>query len=137
MRDGVPVSHSNIPQTSQIQGSEPSERKRGIRRGAKLLFFSMVLFIPMFAWAVAEEHPGPLLLPATLFLTGVFWMLYYRLFGDEHAPAPRQTQPVYFGPPPQQAYFPQQQSVPAYRAPVEPPQERSVIENTTRSLERK
>ena len=136
-RDGVPTNMLNVPSTIIPQSAEPSERRKGIRRGAKLLFFSVVLFLPVLAWSIAIDHPGPLLLLSTLFLAGIFWMLYYRLFGDERPPAPRQTQPVYFGPPPQQAYFPQQQSVPAYRGPVEPPKEHSVIEHTTRSLERK
>jgi hypothetical protein len=61
-------------------------------------------------------------------------MLYYRLFGDEAAPALRPVQPAQFGPPPQQAYLPPQQSAPAYRSPVETPKPQSVVENTTRSL---
>jgi hypothetical protein len=134
VRDGVPTNIINVPPTNIPQSNEPSERRKGIRRGAKLLFFSVVLFLPMMAWSIAEDHPGPLLFPATLFLAGTFWMLYYRLFGDERAPAPRQTQPVHFGPPPQHAYLPQQQSVPAYRPPVETPKEHSVVEHTTRSL---
>jgi zinc-ribbon domain len=134
VRDGVPTNIINVPPTNIPQSNEPSERRKGIRRGAKLLFFSVVLFLPMMAWSIAEDHPGPLLFPATLFLAGTFWMLYYRLFGDERASAPRQTQPVHFGPPPQHAYFPQQQSVPAYRPPVETPKEHSVVEHTTRSL---
>src|SRR5262249_18373908 len=107
-----------------------------IRRGAQMVFFSLAIFLPVFAFCFVVRGPGPLILPATIFLTGVLWMLYYRLFGDEHAPAPRQIQSVYFGPPPQHAYFPQQQSVPVYSSPVETPQERSVIEHTTRSLGR-
>jgi hypothetical protein len=134
VRDGVPTNVLNVPSTIIPQSGEPSERRKGIRRGAKILFFSMVLFLPMLAWSIAEDTPGPLIFPATLFLTGTFWMLYYRLFGDETAPAPRPAQPAHFGPPPQQAYFPQQPIAPAYRPPVETPQEHSVVEHTTRSL---
>jgi len=134
VRDGVPTNILNVPPAIIPQSNEPSERKKGIRRGAKLLFFSLVVFLPMIALSIAADHPLPLLFPGTLFLAGIFWMLYYRLFGDERAPAPRQTQPVHFGPPPQQAYFPQQQSVPVYRSAVETPMEHSVAEHTTRSL---
>ncbi|HKQ74472.1 MAG TPA: hypothetical protein VJ810_12345 [Blastocatellia bacterium] len=63
-------------------------------------------------------------------------MLYYRLFGDERAPAPRPAQPPQFGPPPQHAYLPSPQSAPAYRPPVEANRPQSVVENTTRSLRR-
>ncbi len=132
-RDGSPANLSSPTQQYIPLNSEPSERKKGIRRGAKILFFSFVLFLPMLAWSIAEDTVGPLILPATLFMTGIFWMLFYRLFGEE-IPAPRPVQPPQFGPPPQQAYFPQQPIAPAYRPPVETPKDHSVIEHTTRSL---
>jgi hypothetical protein len=136
-RDGVPVGPLNIPQTQFIQSSELSERKKGIRRGAKMVFFSLAMFLPVIAFCFVVEGPEPLFLPATLFLAGIFWMIYYRLFGDENAPAPKsQPEPPYFGPPPQNASLPPPQSVPVYRSPVETPKEHSVIEHTTRSLER-
>lgn len=126
--EGVPTNPLAPPQNPQ-----PSPRKRGIRFGAKLLFFSVVLFIPVFAFAVGvAEHPGPLILPGTLFLAAVFWMLYYRLFGEESAPVQKQPQfishktlqPVYLPPP---------QSTPVTsHAPT--PQPQSVAEHTTRSL---
>jgi hypothetical protein len=136
IRDGVPTNVLPEPQPYIPQSAELSERRKGIRRGAKMLFFSLVLFLPMMAFSIAEDHPGPLLLPATLFLAGSFWMLYYRLFGDERASAPRPAQPPQFGPPPQHAYLPSQQSAPAYRPPVEANHPQSVVENTTRSLRR-
>jgi hypothetical protein len=129
-RDGVPTNPLPPPQST-----EPSSRRKGIRRGAQITFFSLVLFVPVFAFAVeVVNHPGPLVIPVTIFLTGIFWMLYYRLFGDEAAPAPKPAQPAQFGPPPQPAYLPPQQSAPAYRSPAEPPKQQSVVENTTRSL---
>jgi len=134
MRDGVPTNILNAPQPQAPQSGDLSERRKGIRRGAKMVFFSLVLFLPMLAWGIAEDHPGPLILPATLFLAGIFWMLYYGLFGDERGPSPKPAQPAQFGPPPQHAYLPPQQSAPAYRSPVETPQEHSVAEHTTRTL---
>ncbi len=129
MREGVPTNPLPSPQTNQ-----PSPRKRGMRRGAIITFASVVTFLPFMAISIADDHPGPLLVPATLFLIGIFWMIYYRLFGDETAPAPKPAQAVQFGPPPQHAYLPPQQSAPAYRTPVETNQQQSVVENTTRSL---
>ncbi len=136
-RDGVPGGALNAPQTNALRSGEPSERKKGIRRGAKMFFLSLGILAPVGGLSVATDEPGLLFLPLTLFLAGIFWMIYYRLFGDENAPAPkRQPEQYYFGPPPQHASLPPQQSVPVYKSPVEAPKEHSVIEHTTRSLER-
>ncbi len=130
-RDGVPTNPLPLPQSN-----EPSQRRKGIRRGAQITFASLVLFLPALAVSIAFEEAGPLVLPGTLFLTGIFWMLYYRLFGDETAHALRRAHPAQFGPPPQNAYLPPPQSVPVYRSHAETPQQQTVIEHTTRSLER-
>lgn len=135
-RDGVPAGPLNIPQTNMLQSNEPSERKRGIRRGAKMVFFSLAMFLPILAFCVAVDGPEPLFLPASIFFAGICWMIYYRLFGDENALAPKPVQPPYFGPPPQNASLAPPQSVPVYRSPMETPKEHSVVEHTTRSLER-
>ena len=135
-RDGAPSGSSNIPQTNSLRSGEPSERKKGIRRGAKMVFFSLAMFLPVVAFCSVIRDGGPLFLPASIFLAGIFWMIYYRLFGDENAPAPKPVQPPYFGPPPQNASPLPPQSVPVYRSPVETPKEHSVVEHTTRSLER-
>jgi hypothetical protein len=136
-RDGFPAGALNSPQTNALRSGEHSERKRGIRRGAKMVFFSLTMFLPVVAFCSLIRNGVPLILPATLFLAGIFWMIYYRLFGDEYAPAQKsRPAPPYFGPPPQNASLPPPQSVPVYRSPVETPKEHSVVEHTTRSLER-
>jgi len=136
-RDGVPAGALSASQTNALRSGEPSERKRGVRRGAKMVFFSLTMLLPVIGLCSLLRNGGPLLLPLTLFLAGIFWMMYYRLFGDVNAPAPMsRPEPPYFGPPPQNASLPPQQSVPVYRSPVETPKEHSVVEHTTRSLER-
>jgi hypothetical protein len=45
-----------------------------------------VLFPVFFIFAEVNNHPGPLVVPATVFLAGVMWLLYVRLFGED---APR------------------------------------------------
>jgi hypothetical protein len=142
-RDGSPAGYPQIPQTSSLPGGEPSERKKGIRRGAKMVFFSLAMFLPVLAFAITVNEEGFLFLPLTLFVAGILWMIYYRLFGDEQAPAPKPIQPVYFGPPPQHSSPPilasltPPQSAPVYRSPMEAPKEpHSVVEHTTRSLEK-
>jgi hypothetical protein len=136
-RDGAPAGYPQIPQTNSLRSGEPSERRKGIRRGAKMVFFSLTMFLPVLAFAISVNEEGFLFLPLTLFLAGIFWMIYYRLFGDDHATAPKPVQPVYFGPPPQHSSLTPPQSVPVYRSPMNPPNEpHSVVEHTTRSLER-
>jgi hypothetical protein len=136
-RGGSPTNPLIVSPAVSPRSVEASERRKGIRRGAKLLFIGLAMFLPTFAFCFLVDSPGPLFLPATIFLVGIFWMLYYRLFGDETAVAAPPIQPAQFGPPPQHAYFPTQQSIPAYRAPADPPQEQSVVEHTTRTLGQK
>lgn len=61
---------------------QPSERQKGIRLGAKLVFLSVVLLPIFIGLSIVADGPGPLLVPFTTFLTGVIWMLYARLFRD-------------------------------------------------------
>ena len=60
-----------------------SPRRKGISRGAKLMFISIVLVPIFFGLSILADHPGPLMLPFTIFLAGLSMMLYARLFGDE------------------------------------------------------
>jgi hypothetical protein len=128
-RDGVPTNPLNHPQINEL-----SPRKRGIRVGGKMIFFSIAMFLPILIFAIGIiDHPFPLILPGSLFLAGIFWMLYYRLFGDEYVQAVRQ--PEFINPATSQhTYLPPAQSTPAYHSPVDPPKQQSVVENTTRSL---
>ena len=65
-----------------VQKKLPSERQKGIRLGAKLVFLSIVLLPIFFGLSFVANGPAPLLVPFTTFLTGVIWMLYARLFRD-------------------------------------------------------
>ena len=67
-----------------------SPRRASTRRAAKLMFFSVVLFPIFFGVSIAADGPGPLLVPVTLFLAGLTWMIYARLFGEDPA---HDTQP--------------------------------------------
>src|SRR5215813_3478648 len=86
-RDGVPTNILSAPPVNLPQGSEQSERRLGIRRGAKMVFFSLGIFLPIFGFCFVVDGPAPLILPGTIFLAGIFWMIYYRLFGSENPPA--------------------------------------------------
>ena len=76
-----------------------SPRRKGIRRGAKLMFLSGVLLPIFFGLCFAVDSPGPLFVPFTIFLAGLSWLLYSRLFGDELPPAKAlPAQPYGLGP---------------------------------------
>ncbi len=76
-----------VQRTDETQLSEPSPRRKHIRRASKLMFFSGVL-IPVFVLLCAAiEEGAPLILPAGIFFISLVWMLYARLFMEETAPA--------------------------------------------------
>lgn len=60
----------------------PSRRRKAIRRAAKLMFLSGVIFPIFLIIALAEDEPGPLVLPFIVFFVALVWMLYARLFMD-------------------------------------------------------
>ena len=72
--------------------SVDSPRRKGIRRAAKLMFFSGVLFPIFFAIAISENKGEPIIFPIILFFVSLAMMLYARLFSDNTAPAPAQLQ---------------------------------------------
>ncbi len=64
-------------------------RRRGMRRGAKLMFISGVLLPAAALLAFEGDAPGPLLLVMTAFLAGLAWLVYSWLFGDNTVPVGR------------------------------------------------
>ena len=77
---GAPSSPQDIAKAKQ-----PTERQKGMRLGAKMVFFGIALLPIFIGLSIVADGPGPLLVPFTLFLTGVIWMLYARLFREaEH-----------------------------------------------------
>ncbi len=61
-------------------------RRRGIRRGAKLMFFCAVVLPAAALLAFEGDAPGPLLLVLTGGLAGLLWMVYSWLFNDNTVP---------------------------------------------------
>ncbi len=61
-------------------------RRRGMRRGAKLMFICGVLLPAAALLAFEEDAPGPLLLVLTAGLAGLAWFVYSWLFGDNVLP---------------------------------------------------
>ena len=80
--------------TNELQAGKVSARQKGIRLGVKLIFFSIVLFPPLFAIALSRhvDSPGPLLVPLTVFLIGLMRLLYSVIFEEEQTPAKQKPQ---------------------------------------------
>jgi hypothetical protein len=68
-----------------------SRRRKGIRRAAKLMFFSGVLFPVFLAFSIAVDEAGPVGVPFTIFFISLVMMLYARLFSDNNPPLPLQA----------------------------------------------
>ena len=89
-----------VSSSPSITGAPPpSPRQHGIRQGARLLFWSVVL-LPLF-WGVCFifGSPLPLVIPASIFLAGLVWMIYARLFGESFLPSLSRNEAAQFGRP--------------------------------------
>jgi hypothetical protein len=69
-----------VQRVEQVQVSEPSPRRKHLRRSAKLMFFSGVLFPIFFVMCLAIREGGPMFIPCFIFFISLAWMLYARLF---------------------------------------------------------
>jgi endogenous inhibitor of DNA gyrase (YacG/DUF329 family) len=78
----------------------PSRRRKAIRRAAKLMFLSAVIFPIFLAISIGVDDPGPLFLPFFLFFISGVWMLYARLFMDDTAALNQAPQTAAVGPMP-------------------------------------
>src|SRR5687768_2727536 len=78
----VPVKREEDPQTLAM-----SPRRKGIRRAAKLMFVSGVLFPIFLAFSIGAEHGAPMAVPVLVFFVSVVMMLYARLFSDKNPPS--------------------------------------------------
>ena len=77
------------PAPSETASPRPlvlTARRRGMRRGAKLMFICGVLLPAAALLAFEDDAPGPLLLVLTGGLAGLLWMVYSWLFNDNVLP---------------------------------------------------
>jgi hypothetical protein len=131
-----------VKREEPLKSSELSSRRKGIRRAAKLMFFSGVLFPVFLVISIAVEEGGPLAIPFLLFFVSLVMMLYARIFSDKNAPALNQAaQTSALGSTPARSSLPPATSTPipaAGRQQVrtnELAQPPSVTEHTTRLLD--
>src|SRR5215510_13812653 len=61
------------------QVSVASPRRKAMRRAAKLMFFSGVLFPVFLVISIAIEEGGPMAFPCALLFISLVWLLYARL----------------------------------------------------------
>jgi hypothetical protein len=74
--------------TLPVQNDSGNQRiskwqRQGVKTGAKIIFLSLIL-IPLFlAFGLIDKELLVLILvPKTIFLIGLFWMIYARIFGE-------------------------------------------------------
>ena len=131
------------PTVEVPQVSADSPRRKGIRRAAKLMFFSGVLFPIFLVISLAVDEAGPIVLPLLIFFVSLVMMLYARLFSDNTAPVviKQAAQTSVLGSTPARGSLPPPTSTPIPAAPrhqvrtnelAQPP---SVTEHTTRLLD--
>lgn len=60
-----------------------SPRRKGMRRGAKVMFLSGVLLPFLIGMSAAAESPGPFIFALILFFIGLSMTLYARLSGED------------------------------------------------------
>src|SRR3954447_7919683 len=127
-----------VQPVEQAATPEPSPRRKHLRRAAKLMFFSGVLFPIVFGICLAIDEGGPMFIPCVVLFISLVWMLYARLFISS---TPRvdysAAQTTTLGSIPARSSLPPATttSIPAGRAQVrtnELAQPPSVTENTTR-----
>ncbi len=122
---------------SNATGEKPSAKKRGVRQGAKLMFTGGVLLPVAFGFSLVVDSPIPLIIPLTIFLAGLAWMLYFRLFSEEPEQGFAQSSQLGRA---HQAFLPTHQSIPAQglnktpASTAEMTRPPSVTEHTTKLL---
>ena len=131
-----------LPAKGKNEVDALSPRRKGIRRAAKLMFFSGVLFPVFLIFSIAIEEGGPMIIPFAVFFVALVMMLYARLFSDKTAPITYQAaQTSTLGSASARGSLPPpvNMPIPAVGRPqvrtnelAEPP---SVTENTTRLLD--
>ena len=131
-----------IQRVEQTQvATEPSPRRKHLRRAAKLMFFSGVLFVIFLVISLAIDEGGPIFIPLFVFFVSLVWMLYARLFISSTPTVNYQSpQTTALGSMSARGSLPAATttSIPAGRAQVrtnELAQPPSVTENTTRFFE--
>ena len=73
----------SVTRAGETQISAISPRRKGMRRAAKLMFFSGVLFPVFLVLSLAINEGAVMIFPILLFFISLVLMLYARLFNDK------------------------------------------------------
>ena len=84
---GLPVQRAN-----EIPVATPSPRRKGMRRAAKLMFFSFALFPVFLAIGLLIDEGAVLIFPMIALFVSLVMLLYARLFGEMITPVNSQVQ---------------------------------------------
>jgi hypothetical protein len=76
-----------VADEQQQQTGALTPNQRGKRRGMKLVFWAVALTPIFFGLCFPVDSPGPLIIPATIFLVGLLQIIYAWIFGEEMLPA--------------------------------------------------
>ena len=124
-----------MQRVEQTQVTEPSPRRKHLRRAAKLMFVSGVLFPIFFALCAAIDEGGPMFIPCFVLFVSLVWLLYARLFISNTPIVNYQAAQTLGSTSARTSLPPATTSIPVGRAQVrtnELAQPPSVTENTTR-----
>jgi ABC-type transport system involved in cytochrome bd biosynthesis fused ATPase/permease subunit len=78
----VPATRKAKRKKEKAQLPASSRRRKGIRRAAKLMFISGVLFPIFLVISLIADEGGPMVVPFMIFFVSLVLMLYARLFMD-------------------------------------------------------
>jgi len=132
--------NSVLPLRKAGEPNKLSPRRKGMRFGAKMMFWGAVMLPIFMGFSIAADSPFPLFVSFIVFLAGLSILLYSRLFGD---PTPsnqgQQAQEFRFGTEP--IYLPPGSSPEVFsggrrEARTAEMARPSVTENTTKLLDR-
>jgi len=102
--------------------------RKNYRLGGKAIFSSIVLLPVAIALVILTRTPFPLFLPITVFMFGVAWISYHRIFRDEMLPGKEDRQ--FFQSVPMPELPPKRVNTAEMKRPP------SITEHTTRILEK-
>ncbi|HET6853654.1 MAG TPA: zinc ribbon domain-containing protein [Pyrinomonadaceae bacterium] len=84
-------SHAPAKGVNEAQAAALSPRRKGMRRAAKVMFGSAVLFPIVLVISLAADEGAPMIIPIAVFFVSLVMMLYARLFSDKTAPIANQA----------------------------------------------
>ncbi len=92
------VTHGALPaRATDFKSGSSQPDRRCARVGAKLIFFSLISLPLFIALSVNADSPVPLWAPALMFLAGLTFVLYARIFREDILPSKRKVEPALFG----------------------------------------